>query len=171
MYYPLTATPFTRNGSYRELMPCKALQPYIRCYWGTEEPRMQEEGKPVSKLVIPDTCADIIYDIDDTANTVSGGFCGINDRSFYALSGENAGHTVTTFAIRFYAWSAYVFAGDSLRSTLNGYCEADSVFERLDRMLRPNLLELKSLQEKAAFTEKLCLRVYLIEGEIRLLTM
>lgn len=157
-YYPITATPFKKNNSYRELTPCKALQPYIRCYWGTEKPLIREEGDPLSKLVIPDTCADIIYNIDESANTVSGGFCGVNDCSFYTSEKEKAGHTVATFSIRFYAWSVYVFAGDSLRDTLNGYFRADFLFEWLDRMIRPKLLELRTLEEKAAFAEELLLK-------------
>lgn len=154
-YYPITATPFIKNNSYRELVPCKALQPYIRCYWGTDRPLIQEEKDCVSRLVIPDTCVDIIYNIDDTANTVSGGFCGVNDCSFYAFEKANTGHAVATFSIRFYAWNAYAFAGDSLRSTLNGYFKADALFEWLDRMIRPKLLELRTLEEKAAFAEEL----------------
>lgn len=158
MYYPLTAAPFKRDNSYRELAPCTALQSYVRCYWGTEKPLIQAEKKDVSQLIIPDTCADIIYYIDETAGTVSGGFCGVNDHSFYAFSGENTEHATATFAIRFYAWSAYAFAGDSLRYTMNGYFEADSLFEWLDRAIRPKLLELKTLREKAAFAEGLLLK-------------
>lgn len=157
-YYPITATPFKKDNSYRELAPCKVLQPYIRCYWGTEKPLIREERDPLSKLVIPDTCADIIYNIDESANTVSGGFCGVNDCSFYTSEKEKAGHAVATFSIRFYAWSAYAFAGDSLRATLNGYFRADSLFEWLDRMIRPKLLELRTLEEKAAFAEELLLK-------------
>lgn len=157
-YYPITATPFKKDNSYRELAPCKVLQPYIRCYWGTEKPLIREERDPLSKLVIPDTCADIIYNIDESANTVSGGFCGVNDCSFYTSEKEKAGHAVATFSIRFYAWSAYAFVGDSLRATLNGYFRADSLFEWLDRMIRPRLLELRTLEEKAAFAEELLLK-------------
>lgn len=157
-YYPITATPFKKNHFYKELAPCKALQPYVRCYWGTEKPLIQTGKKDTPKLVIPDTCADIIYTIDDTANTVSGGFCGINDRSFYAFGEKNAGHAVATFSIRFFAWSAYVFSEDSLRATLNGYFEAAFLFEWLDRMVRPKLLELRTLEEKAAFAEELLLK-------------
>lgn len=157
-YYPITATPFKKNNSYREIAPCKALQPYVRCYWGTEKPLIREEGDHLSELVIPDTCADIIYHIDDTANAVSGGFCGVNDKSFYALEKENSGHAVATFSIRFYAWSAYAFAEDSLRSTLNGYFETGTIFEWLDRRIRPKLSELRTLEEKAAFAERLLLK-------------
>lgn len=154
-YCPLTATPFKRNPFYAEIAPDRQLQSYIRCFWGTEQPFVQTAGDNASTIVIPDTCADIIYNIDYTDNTVSGGFCGVNDHSFCAHSGGKAGHLVSTFAIRFYAWAAYAFAEDSLKSTLNGYSEVASRFEWLDKMLRPSLLELKTLQEKASYAEKL----------------
>jgi AraC-like DNA-binding protein len=153
-YRPLTATPFKRNSFYTELSPIKELQSYIRCYWGTENPLIQIENDDAPELVIPDTCVDIIYHIDYTNNTVTGGFCGINDCSFCAHSNGTIGHMVSTFAIRFYAWSAYAFADDSLKSTVNGYFDVGSRFEWLDKIIRTKLLELRTLQEKASFTEQ-----------------
>lgn len=157
-YHPLTATPFKRNMSYTELDPCQELRPYIRCYWGTERTFIQGENDRAPEMVIPDTCADIIYYINDRDHTVSGGFCGINDHSFYLPEESGGGHAVTTFAIRFYAWSVYAFAEDSLRSTMNGYFETASFFEWLDRKLRPGLPQLQTLQEKALFAERLLLK-------------
>lgn len=154
IYRPLTATPFKRNSFYTELFPCKELQSYIRCYCGTENPHIQFENDDAPELVIPDTCADIIYHIDYTDNTVTGGFCGVNDCSFHAHGRGNIGHIVSTFAIRFYAWSVYAFSDDSLQSTMNGYFDVGSRFEWLDKSIRPRLLELKTLQEKISFTEQ-----------------
>ena len=158
IYHPLTATPFKRNVYYTEVLSCKELQPYIRCYWGTENPHIQIKNDNAPKLVIPDTCVDIIYHIDYTNNTVTGGFCGINDCSFYAHGSEGMGHMVSTFAIRFYAWSAYAFADDSLKSTLNGYFDVCSRFEWLDKMIRIRLPELKTLQEKVSLVEQILLK-------------
>lgn len=158
MYYPLTATPFKRNSFYTELFPCKELQSYIRCYWGTENPLIQIENDDTPELVIPDTCVDIIYHIDYTNHTVTGGFCGVNDCSFHTHSSGTIGHVVSTFAIRFYAWSAYAFADDSLQSTMNGYFDVGSRFEWLDKIIRPKLLKLRTLQEKASFTEQVLLK-------------
>lgn len=107
IYHPLTATPFKRNSFYSEIAPSKELQSYIRCYWGTENHLYKIENDDVPELVIPDTCVDIIYHIDYTDNIVTGGFCGVNDCSFHAHNNGTIGHTVSTFAIRFYAWSAY----------------------------------------------------------------
>lgn len=158
IYYPLTATPLKRNASYTELPSCKELLPYIRCYWGTENPHIQFEKDDALELVIPDTCVDIIYYVDYTNNSVAGVFCGINDCSFQLRNSGNAGHVAATFAIRFYAWSAYAFADDSFKSTINGYFDVGSRFEWLDRMIRPKLLELITLQEKVSFVEQVLLK-------------
>lgn len=158
IYHPLTATPFKRNISYTELSPCKELKSSIRCYWGTETPLIQVENDGAPDLVVPDTCVDIIYRIDYTNNVVAGGFYGINDCSFHAHGIGAIGNMEATFAIRFYAWSAYAFAEDSLKSTVNGYFEVGSKFEWLDRVIRPKLLELETLQEKASFAEELLLK-------------
>lgn len=155
VYHPLTATPFKRNPAYTELAPSSELSSYVRCYWGTAASLVQEADDNAPQIVIPDTCVDIIYYIDHTDHTVSGGFCGINDRSFIVPGSTHAGHAVETFAIRFYAWSAYAFAEDSLKATMNGYFEAAFLFAWLDRMLRPSLLEWKTLQERAFLVERL----------------
>lgn len=158
IYRPLTATPFKRNSFYTEFTPSKELQSYIRCYWGTENPLIQIENDNTPELVIPDTCVDIIYHIDYTNNTVTGGFCGVNDCSFHAHNSGTIGHMVSTFAIRFYAWSAYAFSDDSLQSTMNRYFDVGSRFEWLDKTIQPQLLELKTLQEKISFTEHILLK-------------
>lgn len=101
---------------------------------------------------------DIIYHIDYTDNTVTGGLCGVNDCSFHAHGNGTIGHMVSTYAIRLYAWSAYAFCDDSLQSTMNGYFDVDSRFEWLDKIIRPKLLELKTLQEKISFTEQALLK-------------
>lgn len=154
IYRLLTATPFKRNSFYTEISPSKELQSYIRCYWGTENPLIQIKNDDAPELVIPDSCVDIIYHIDYTNNTVTGGFCGVNDRSFHTHGNGTIGHMVSTFAIRFYAWSAYAFSDDSFQSTMNGYFDVGSRFEWLDKSIRPQLLELKTLQEKISFTEQ-----------------
>lgn len=83
LYRPITSTPFRHSVSYAEFEPCVALKPYIRCFWGTTVPTLQS---PESTLVIPDTCMDIIFRANHTDNTVSGGFCGIDDRTFISDS-------------------------------------------------------------------------------------
>lgn len=154
-YHPLTASPFKNNDYYREIFPAEKLRTWIRCFWGTKLPVMQEAGSNQADLIIPDTCADIIYHIDYTDHTVSGGFYGVNDQSFYAYKTARVGHLTAVFAIRFYAWSAYAFAEDSLKSTMNGSYEVEERFEWFDKLMRPKLLELKTLQEKVSYAEYL----------------
>lgn len=167
IYRPLTATPFKSNRFYTEIAAVKELQSYIRCYWGTENPHIQFENDDAPELVIPDTCVDIIYHIDYTDNTVTGGFCGVNDYSFHAQGRGTISHIVSTVAIRFYAWSAYAFSDDSLQSTMNGYFDVGSRFEWLDKIIRPRLLELKTLQEKISFIEHILLkRLYYVRENI-----
>lgn len=50
-FHPLTAHPFDKVNC-REVPPCPALVPYVRCFWGPEA----QHGT----LVVPDACADII---------------------------------------------------------------------------------------------------------------
>lgn len=155
VYHPLTATPFKRDCSYAEIAPCKPLEPYVRCFWGTGRPVRQVMKDCRAQIVIPDTCVDIIYYIDDTDHTVRGGFCGINDRSFYSCGCRKPGHSISVFAVRFYAWNAYVFAEDSFKSTVNTYDEIGARFEWFDRRMRPKLLDLKTMREKVSYAEQL----------------
>lgn len=157
-YMPLTSTPFRSNESYMEINPCKELSSYIRCYWGTKRPIVEVENDNKVDIVIPDTCVDIIYHIDYTDKLIEGGFCGINDHSFELNHRENTDHLVETFAIRFYAWSAYEFAEDSLKSTMNGYFTVESRFKWLDKIFRQNIFQLKTLQQKVLFIEQQLLK-------------
>lgn len=157
-YHPLTAMPYRQNEAYRELPPAHhELAKYIRCFWGSGQPYLKQKEHDAESLVIPDTCVDIIYNIDHTDNTVAGGFCGINDAAFFSASDRGCGHLVSTFAIRFYAWGVYPFAEDSLCGTVNGFYEVRSRFAWLDRILRQQLFEKRSLAERAAVVEDLFL--------------
>ena len=129
------------------------LAKYIRCFWGSEKPYRGAGEITEASVIIPDTCVDIIYQINHTESTVTGGFCGINDTSFLYHEYIRPGHLVSVFAIRFYAWGAYPFAEDSLTDTLNKYCGLPSRFRRLDEILRPQLLEKQTLEERIAIAE------------------
>ena len=157
-YMPLTAAPFKRSEKYRELLPQKAeLTGYIRCFWGSGQPYVQTGETADSTLVIPDTCVDIIYYIDDTANTVTGGFFGINDTSFWHYDNADDGHRVSVFAIRFFAWGVYCFSEDSMKDTRNGFEDVQARFRWLDNALRQQLFEKRSLEERCAVAEALLL--------------
>lgn len=101
----------------REVAPCNALKPYIRCFW-------ESDGAPgdATLRIIPDCCADILIYVSD--GKVHSDFCGVGDRSFISRG------SVKTFGIRFYAWSVSTFSSVDMNGTLNCYLPADAVFDR-----------------------------------------
>ncbi len=73
-YMPLTAAPFRKNEVYKEVLPKNPeLAKYIRCFWGSDSPYFIKEKRNAGDIVVPDTCADIIYHIDHTDHTITGG--------------------------------------------------------------------------------------------------
>lgn len=118
IYQPLTALPCRHNETYTEIPPCEALRPYVRCFWGTAG-HSAPVGEASGGLVIPDTCMDIIVDINFTQNCVEDWFCGVNDR-YFVSSGAEQSDKQATFAIRFYAWSVILFADGAMRGAYFG---------------------------------------------------
>lgn len=158
-YMPLTAAPFRKNEVYKEVLPKNPeLAKYIRCFWGSDSPYVIKEKRNAGDIVVPDTCADIIYHIDHTDHTITGGFCGINDAAFSDCHKEETGHLVSVFAIRFYAWGVYTFSEDSLKDTINGYFDVQSRFWWLDHLLRSQLLEKNTLEERIKTAEVMFLQ-------------
>ena len=149
LYRPLTAVPFQRESAYAEAPPGPLLCPYIRCFW------FSTPGLGSTALVIPDTCADLIYRIDHTGHTLVGSFCGVSDESFASHQMVPAGHCVHLFGIRFYAWTAHLFAQDSLAGSRNRSVDPRAQFEWLDTALRQHLLELPTFSAQAAFARGL----------------
>ena len=78
-YRPLTSRPFLRDDSYTEYAPCPALRPYIACFWA-----MEGSGKGGAVRVIPDTCMDIIIEINHSRQTVKTRLCGLQDYSVFS---------------------------------------------------------------------------------------
>lgn len=130
---PMVASPFGKG--YGEYEPCAALRPYVRCFWTSE-------GKG-GGLVVPDLCADIIFDFDK--NIVF--FCGVSDTPFMAS------HSTRSFGIRFYEWTAALFSEDTLRGTLNGSFELGAHFRRLERELAPRIFAAATTAQRIALSE------------------
>lgn len=158
IYRPLTSTPFKQNSEYQEIEPCRMLQPYVRCFWGGEHDFTGIEMDESYEIMIPDTCVDIIYVIDDTGYIMYSDFVGINDRGFISPKNYQTEHREFVFAIRFYAWSAYVFCEDSFTGTVNGCFDVRERFSWLDRALRDRLSEPESLPERVRLAETLLLQ-------------
>ncbi|MEY8266877.1 AraC family transcriptional regulator [Lachnospiraceae bacterium 64-25] len=158
IYRPLTATPFNHSAAYKEIEPCRMLQSYVRCFWTGEYNDFEAEGNGYPEVVIPDTCVDIIYRVDDTDHTVTADFSGINDRSFYVRSSGETKHKISVFAIRFYAWSAYVFSEDSFKGTVNGKYDVRERFAWLDREVRGRIFEAEDLTDMIQLIERLLVK-------------
>lgn len=62
------------------------------------------------------------------------------------------------FAIRFYAWGAYVFCEDSFAGTINGRYDVRERFSWLDRELRSRLSEPGNLAERIRLVEELLVK-------------
>lgn len=157
IYHPITGTPFQNDDTYCEIAPCDALKPYIRCFWGTKNPVQVTECSSDSGIVIPDTCMDIIFDIDYTKNVCEGHFCALDERSF--LTHRDSSPCVTsTFAIRFYAWSAILFSENDLKGSKNRSFAAEDYFAPVIKELQPFLYDVHTLEERAALAEGILLR-------------
>ncbi len=156
IYNPITADPFRKSGEYAEFAPCAALRPYIRCFWGSVTP-YRNDGLPTGGsfgIVTPDTCMDVIFDINHTDGNSSALFCGIDDRSFTFENQPGAGGTLSTFGIRFYAWSAVLFAEESMSGARNARVDAEAYFCGLKKYLEPRLYEITHISDRIALAEK-----------------
>lgn len=108
LYYPLTATPLGRR-SYDEIPPCAALKPLVRCFWYSRPSPLP------AALVTPDTCMDLLF--VEKGEAIQPVFCPLSDETVFSTRQNSI-----VFAVRFYAWSAALFADESLAGTLNkGY--------------------------------------------------
>lgn len=155
LYHPITGTPFQQDETYREILPCSALAPYIRCFWGSEAPLPARPSQ--GGIVIPDTCMDIIFHIDYAANRISSTFCTLDEMSYLTPASHESGGLAATFAIRFYAWAACLFTEDSLRSSANAHYPLHAFFRQLEKALSPILFEERTLTGKAIAAERLLL--------------
>ena len=154
IYRPATAHPFLHNASYVEVQPCDALRPYIRCFWGTPQPASGTHLPPaIPRLVIPDTCMDIIFNMDVDHNELEDRFSGINITSFQTQA-QAVPSTSSCFAIRFYFWAVPLFSGESMRNVLNPVPDVEPYFKNFRRDFEQILFEHLSIQERVARAEQ-----------------
>lgn len=159
-YRPLTARPFLRNNTYEEHIPCKELRPYVSCFWSSSCAGQNSAGQMVR--VIPDTCIDIIIDINYTRQTVKNKLCGIQD---YAVILEQPGgkDTITRFAVRFPFWAVRRFLNLDMSDLYNQTVDLD--------LLKPGcndafeeLFYCRSLEERIAWMESYLLGIFDPQG-------
>lgn len=158
IYEPITAEPFINNETYIEIKPCEELKPYICCFWGTLKPYARNINFEMkSGLVTPDTCMDIIFDIDINKNKLDDLFCGINDTSFIT-QGQKESNVTSCFAIRFYFWAVPLFSDETMNNALNAFTETGAYFKNIRRDFENILVEASSIQDRIAKAEKYLLK-------------
>lgn len=160
IYNPVTALPFQCDDTYIEIKPRPELRPYIKCFWGSKAPYKKLKTDIKSEhSVIPDTCMDIIFDVNFTENKISNSFCTLDDRAYSILYPNNKEELVSTFAIRFYAWGAASFSDASLKDTKNSVYDVDCFFSRLKSEIKPKLFEVTDIYERINLVQQ-----YLLTG-------
>ncbi|MCM1166358.1 MAG: AraC family transcriptional regulator [Lachnospiraceae bacterium] len=135
-YHPILCTPFGREG-YREAAPCAALAPFVRCFW-------TERQTAFEQLVIPDTCMDIIIDINGSGAF----FCALDESSFYSGNGG-----AELFGIRFYAWTAQMFSRRDFTGSGGGSFAAGEFFDGIDE-LEAAVRAAATFEERVEIAEK-----------------
>lgn len=151
LYFPITAIPAQVN----EFLPSQALQPYIRCFWGSTD--KSSEYQSDNETIIPDTCMDIIWEIHESTGRTSTVFSGINDTPFEVSSNNGEGKT-THFGIRFHFWAVHYFCDDHLRDVLNAHVDVDHYFGSFKRELGLLLEQAHSMNERIVAAETYLLR-------------
>lgn len=170
IYHPITATPYKCTEDYMEFEPCAPLKPYIRCFWGSRNIVSQKQNIAESyRIVIPDTCMDIIFTADYTNNCLESSFCGIDDHPFVNYQNNKKKKTYFVFAIRFYAWGAFLFAQESMRSSKNAFFDADCHFPKIKKEIERCLFDTTDMKQLISTAEKLLLNLYCEKKETSLL--
>lgn len=159
LYFPITANPAQTS----EFLPSQALRPYIRCFWGSVTPPIRTEAsvhvvdkasgyEPRMETIIPDTCMDIIWDLDESTGITTSVFSGINDAPFEVPSDRGEG-MISRFGIRFHFWAVHFFTDEHLRDVLNAFVDVDQYFGTFKRELGLLLEQANSMMERIAAAE------------------
>ena len=149
IYVPLSAQGLRFDGEYTEIPPCPALAPYLRCFWGSLHARRMCSG---GSRVIPDSCMDLIFEVNYTKNRVTGRFCALDDAA-YVTPERSSQDIISSFGIRFYAWTAACFAEADFRDALGRVFDPEAHFSSLFRALAPKLFEPDDLAARARLAE------------------
>ena len=64
-----------KNTHYREFVPCRALQPYVVCYWVSKTDSFNNQA--IESRIIPDGCMDIVFNMTEIEKGKGGLICGL----------------------------------------------------------------------------------------------
>lgn len=156
LFYPITANPENTEAN-TEIVPCNKLKPFIRCFWGSPKPFINNETEPSKTTVIPDGCMDIIFEIDYLENKIDVMFYGIND-GYFETNDNDKNNLKSVFAIRFYFWAASFFADDNMKYVKNTCVDVDYYFTDFKKALLNILIEKKNMIDRIQYVEKYLLK-------------
>lgn len=167
IYKPITAAPFIRDKSHVEIEPCDALKPYVRCFWGSEGTYVEDTADELAgRLIVPDTCMDVIFRVNFPENKLECNFCGINDIPLFserqsidkARKPTEKYEEKSVFGIRFYAWSVAMFSEESMRNVKNGFFDARQFFSELTKELEQKIFDVVDLRQRIEIVESFLLQ-------------
>lgn len=153
-YHPLTSRPFLNGDTYAEYAPCRQLFPYIACFWESDNRNGEHADQDV--LVIPDTCADIIIELNHTTGAINSCFCGIAD-SPVLIKQKPSDQAVTTFAVRFHFWAVRLFLDIDVRELYNQVIDLEWIEPKAVREFE-TLLPMASTTERIGWMETFLLK-------------
>lgn len=159
-YHPLTARPFLRNRTYEEYIPCEPLRPYVFCFWSSNLSDMSMEKRQIR--VIPDTCVDIIIDINYTKHTLKSKLCGIQDYTVM-VEQENGQEEIIRFAVRFYFWAINRFLNLDMSCLHNQAIDFELLIPGSNYRFE-ELFYCHSLEERIIWMESYLLQILNPEG-------
>lgn len=155
-YSPLTSRPYLRDSTYAEYPPCEALKPYIYCFWGNDENCREIKTEEKKVLVVPDTCVDIIFEINHTRQRITSRLCGIQDQPYYSRQSIRD-ERIATFAVRFHFWSIGHFFKLKMSELYNRALDMELIESDWNSFFQP-LFYLFTMKERIQWMERYFLR-------------
>jgi len=132
----------------REYLPGKHLQPYISCYWTmTSEIELE---KPIPHRVIPDGCADIIFDLNRRSYREAGSIVGTMTKPIFAkLKGR-----VNYMAIRFSPGGFLHFFDSVMHNLTDQIIPLETISGKNERNLIEQLYPENNIENQIGLLEK-----------------
>lgn len=131
-YRSLTANPFSFDSTFIQVLPSFELQPYIHCFWGSLV-QFNPMTAPLyyNRLIIPDTCFDLIFIQNNASGLVKIIFRGLDNHAYTDVWDEKqAGLSV--FGVRFHFWAIGSISKCPMEGTQNQGLPPEAFFPEVE---------------------------------------